>query len=137
MERGSSKHGPMVDDELGHESESLTRGSPTEARAEEEREKEGPGEDEPTPDARIAGDRGLAPTDWLKPENLEWRNEVQRFLQQSVFPAKRRDLLKSAEEMSATDNVKDLLRSLPEDRTYENVQEIWIDLGGPIEGPHM
>jgi hypothetical protein len=53
MERGSVKHSPRLDDELDHETRSITQGSPIEARAREERMKEPPGDDEPTPEEII------------------------------------------------------------------------------------
>jgi hypothetical protein len=42
MERGSNKHGPKIDDQIGHETEALER-SGKEARAEEFRETEDAG----------------------------------------------------------------------------------------------
>ncbi len=30
-----------------------------------------------------------------------------------------------------------MLRSLPSDKTYENLQEVWIDLGGSVEDRRM
>jgi hypothetical protein len=56
MERGSDKHTPRLDDELDHETRSMTQGSPIEARSREERMKEPAGDDEPTPEEII--DRG-------------------------------------------------------------------------------
>lgn len=56
MERGSGKHGPRLDDEMDRETESITRGSPVEARAEESREKEGPADGEPVPQSRVDQD---------------------------------------------------------------------------------
>lgn len=137
MERGSDKHGPMIDEELKHETESLTRGAPVDSRAEEYREQEGAPDVEERPDSRMAGDRQMAPRDYLKSENLEWRHEVARFLQGAAFPADREALLESAEELQATDDVMDMLRSLPSDKTYENLQEVWIDLGGSVEDKRM
>jgi hypothetical protein len=58
MQRGSDKHTPRLDDELDHETRSMTQGSPIEARAAEERMKEPPGDEEPTPEEII--DRGKA-----------------------------------------------------------------------------
>lgn len=49
MERRSDKHSPRADEELQKETLSLEQGSPNEARAEEFREQEGPGEGEPVP----------------------------------------------------------------------------------------
>jgi hypothetical protein len=53
MERGSDKHGPQVDEKMKQETESLERGSPVEARAEESRQKEPPGDDQPASESRI------------------------------------------------------------------------------------
>jgi hypothetical protein len=49
VERGSDKHSPRVDEEMKHEVRSLEQGAPLEARVEEFREQEGPGDDQPTP----------------------------------------------------------------------------------------
>lgn len=49
VERGSDKHSPRADEKLQKETQSLVQGSPIEARAEEFREQEGPGEGEPVP----------------------------------------------------------------------------------------
>ena len=54
MERKSEKHNPRLDDEMKHETESLVRGAPVEARAEEFREQEGPADDEPTPQSTVS-----------------------------------------------------------------------------------
>jgi hypothetical protein len=56
VERGSDKHGPRVDEELQHEVRSLEQGAPVEARAEEFREQEGPGDDQPTPESLLRED---------------------------------------------------------------------------------
>ena len=50
MERGSAKHSPRVDEEMEKETDSLTRGSPIEARAQEGRMKEPAADDEPMPE---------------------------------------------------------------------------------------
>ena len=56
MERGSDKHGSRLDEEMERETESVTRGAPVEARVEEWREKEGPGEGEPVAQPRVDPD---------------------------------------------------------------------------------
>lgn len=58
MERGSDKHSPRLDDEMDHETRSMTQGSPIEARADEARMKEPAGEEEPTPEEIIDRDQG-------------------------------------------------------------------------------
>jgi hypothetical protein len=46
-ERGSDKHSPRLDDEMEHETRSMTQGSAVEARSDESRMKEPPADDEP------------------------------------------------------------------------------------------
>jgi hypothetical protein len=53
MDRGSDKHSPRLDDEMDHETSSMTQGSPIEARADEARKKEPAGDEEPTPEEVI------------------------------------------------------------------------------------
>src|SRR5919204_5468680 len=83
MERSSDRHGPRIDEELDHLTQSVTRGGPVESRAEEEREQEGPGDDEPTADAVVEhyDTRDSAGDDF------ELRSEIARHLEPSVFPA--------------------------------------------------
>jgi hypothetical protein len=54
VERRSEKHNPRLDEEMKRETESLVRGAPVEARAEESREKEGPADGEPTPQSVVS-----------------------------------------------------------------------------------
>ena len=61
------------------------------------------------------------------------RSELARRLQPSVFPATRKQLLESAEETNAPDVIRSLLARLPEDQSYENVQDVWRALGGGTE----
>ena len=128
MERGSDKHSARIDEAQKHDTYSITPGG-TESRAEEFREQEGPGEGEPTPDARISGDRGSASEDLLSYDEVEDRTEIARHLQPSVFPADRDRLLASAEELHAPVAVLDRLRSLP-DGTFEHFEAVWEALGG-------
>ena len=102
MERGSDTHGPMMDEELRRQTESLERGAPVESRSEEEREEAPPGDGEPASDQRLRGGRpaGL--------DDAEARSELARFLQPSVGA----------------------IRTLPESKVYDNVQSVWEDLTG-------
>ena len=68
MERGSDKHSPRVDEEMHSEVRSLEQGAPVEARVEEFREQEGPGDDQPMPESRLRGDAAPAEPD---PEGAE------------------------------------------------------------------
>ncbi len=110
----------------------MVQGSPVEARANEEREEEGPGEGEPVPDARLIGGRrqydGNRPTD----EELEARAELARHLQPSIFPADPGALLASAQSNNAPGWVLDALTALPE-AVYPNTEAVWEALGGSRE----
>jgi hypothetical protein len=133
IDRGSDKSGPRIDEERARETESLERGSPVPSRAEEFREVEGAGDDEPAPDARLSGDRGMVPDDQLGPDELEARSEIARHLDPSVFPADREGLLQTAVDNNAPASVMDRLADLPEDVIFENVQMVWESLGGSVE----
>ena len=131
MERGSDKHGPRLDEELDHETRSIQQGSPVESRVEEHREQEGPGEDQPTPDARLTGGRATAAS--LDLDDAETRADIARFLTPSTFPADREALVADAEGNHAPEEVLERLRALPAGRAYENVQDVWAALGGTVE----
>ena len=133
IDRGSDKSGPRIDEERARDTESLERGAPVPSRAEEFREVEGAGDDEPAPDARLSGDRGMVPEDQLGPDELEARSELARHLDPSVFPADREGLLQTAVDNNAPASVMDRLADLPEDVTFENVQMVWESLGGSVE----
>jgi Protein of unknown function (DUF2795) len=131
LERGSDKHSPRVDDELDHETRSLQQGSPFESRVEEHREQEGPGDGQPTPDARLSGGRASAAS--LDLDDAETRADIARFLTPSAFPADREALLADAAGNHATTEVLERLQVLPAGRAYENVQDVWSALGGAVE----
>ena len=119
MDRGSDKVTPRIDDELEKETGPLQRGAPVSSRAEDFREQEGSGEDEPGTDARLT----VGPA--------EARGELARHLQPSVFPADRESLLGSAREMNAPESILTLLQGVPEGREFQNVSEVWSALHLP------
>ena len=131
MERGSDKHSPRVDEELDHETQSLQQGAPVESRVEEHREQEGPGDDQPTPDARLTGGRATAAS--LDLDDAETRADIARFLTPSIFPADREALLADARGNQAPAGVLERLQALPAGRAFENVQDVWGALGGTVE----
>jgi hypothetical protein len=122
--RESPKHGPRLDDELARETRSLEQGAPIEARVEEGREKEGPGDLERDVDARTA------PPGALGADDVEARRELSRHLRGSAFPAERERLLVEAESQNAPAPVLSALRSLPAGEEYANVAEVWAALDG-------
>jgi hypothetical protein len=120
-ERGSTRHSPRVDEELEAEVESLVRGAPVEARAEEWRQMEPAAEGEPNPD-------GITTVD-----DVELRSLLAVSLRPSAFPGDRARLLEVAAEEHAEDRVLEWLASLPEAREFDTVQSVWEALGGGHE----
>ena len=131
MERGSDKHSPMLDEQMRRETQPLTRGSPTEARAREEREAEPAGEDQPQADARVAA----AGTPTGDPDDLEARSDLARFLRPSAFPAARDTLIATAGDEGAPEGMIAQLRGLPEGTEFANVEQVWESLGNPDPDP--
>jgi hypothetical protein len=120
-ERGSDKASPRVDDELVRETEPLERGAPAPARAEEHRQMEAPAEGEPAPDARP--ERGAGQ------DSSAARAELARHLRPSVFPADRQELVATARDENAPDEVIRALERLPADRRFDTPQDVWEALG--------
>ena len=129
MERGSDKHSPRVDEQLDHDTRSLQQGAPVESRVEEHREQEGPGEDLPTPQARLHEERSGS----LDLDDAEARSEIARFLDPSAFPADRDGLVANAEANNAPEVVLERLRALPGGTTYDALPDVWAALGGTVE----
>jgi len=130
VERGSDKHSRMLDEALKHDTDSIRR-SGQEARSEEFREQEGPGEGEPTPDARLQGG-GEIPGAGLSLDDLNGRAELARYLEHRKFPARPDELAAHAAGRHAPDSIVEQLRRVP-DRVYETVTEVWAALGGRVE----
>ena len=124
MERESTKHGARLDDELKKETASLERGAPIEARVEESREHEGPGDDDRDVDAHTA------PAGRLGSDPVEARRELSRHLRPSAFPATREGLIEEAESQNAPGPVLEALSRLPGGVTFATVHEAWAALTG-------
>ncbi|HEX8771534.1 MAG TPA: DUF2795 domain-containing protein [Acidimicrobiales bacterium] len=134
MERGSDKHGPRLDEQLEHDVRSMLQGQPVESRASEAREQEGPGDGDPVPDMRLAGERGFDEhRTRLRDEEIEERSDLARHIQGAVFPADRQSLLASARAMHAPDSLVDKLSRLPGDAVYPTTESVWEALGGRRE----
>lgn len=133
MERQSDKHGPRVDEEMKRETDSLTQGAPVESRAQESREKEGPGDGQPTPDEITSSGAERVPPGGIGYDELELRQDLARFLEGSIFPATRSEVLANARKMNAPQRVVKYLEALP-DRHYSGFPEVWTALGGRVEG---
>ena len=121
MERGSDKHGPHVDEAMKDEVEPIERGAPTTPRVEEFRDPEASGDDQPPSASRLTSDP------------IELRAEIARSIDRVVWPSDRDGLLADAEEHNARPEVLGALQELPEGVTFENVQAVWVALGGEPE----
>jgi Protein of unknown function (DUF2795) len=128
MDRSSDRHGPRIDEDLDRLTSSVTHGAPVESRAEEEREQEGPADDEPVADAVI--DRYDARD--TAGDDLELRSELARHVEPSVFPASREAVIRSAQRERAPSEVLRWLERLP-DGEYLNFEGAWEALGGQRE----
>lgn len=129
MERGNSKHGPRVDDEMAHEVRGLVQGGPVDGRGEEWHEPEPAGEDQPEATAPRTGElRGGAPAP-LTSEEVEARSRFGKYIPLSALPGDRDGLLRAAQESEAPDDVLAELRRLPTDRRFETVSQAWAALG--------
>ncbi|WP_214412296.1 DUF2795 domain-containing protein [Sphaerisporangium fuscum] len=133
VERGSSKHGPRLDEEIKHETEGLVRGGGT-SHAEEWKEPE-PVQDR---EADLAG-RGYAPghepgvAPGMTPETVEQRGNLARWLSDAGFPADREQLLAHVEANPAVpESVIEAVHSLP-DGAFRNIGEVAQALGLGVE----
>ena len=120
-DRGSTRHSPRVDEELRRETESLVRGAPVEARAEQWRMMEPGAEDDPQPDA------------YLSVDDVELRSLLAVSVRPGAFPADRARLLTVAREENAEDRVVTWLQTLPESVEFPTVEAVWEALGGRYE----
>lgn len=132
MERGSSKHGPIHDDELKHEVEGLVRGEGR-SRVEEWRDPEPPGEDQPDVDAYPEGTLVGGVPPGMRPEDVEARSELASYLGPHVYPANRDKLLDRLRDQHAPDRLIDAVSALPPDQEFRNVAEVAVALGLGVE----
>ncbi|HEY0485130.1 MAG TPA: DUF2795 domain-containing protein [Mycobacteriales bacterium] len=128
MERGSDKHSPRVDEQLGHEVEGLVRAGRT-THAEEWADPEPPGDDQPEVDRAPDTDLTGGVPEGMTPEEVSLRSEIAAAVERTVFPAGRDQLLENAVERYAPPRVLEELRRLPDDGRYANVGDVWTALG--------
>jgi len=127
MER-SDKHGPRQDEELKHETRGLVQGGRS-TRAEEWRDPEPSGEDQPDADLAPNGTLAGGVPEGITAEGLEQRSELAAHLGKEVYPAYRDELIDRLVENNAPDRIVASLRGLPADTKYENVGEVASALG--------
>jgi|SRR5918995_2099228 hypothetical protein len=128
MERGSNKHGPRMDDQLEREVQSTLRGT-GDSRAEEWREPEPPGEDQPAASLVPEGDDGSGAPQGMTSEEVEQRSRLGTYINRSALPGDRAALRRTAEQNEAPDDVLAEIDRLPPDREFRTVSEVWSALG--------
>jgi len=126
MERGSTQHNRILDENLAKE----------DARyADQEFDAEPSGE----PDADVRWEDGSARTGGapagMTYEEVEQRSRLGRFIPPHVLPGGRDDLIVGASEQQAPDDIIALLKSLPAADRYATVSEVWQALGHANEDP--
>jgi hypothetical protein len=128
MERGSTKHSPRVDEEMAHEIQGTVQGTAG-SRAEEWKMAEPSGEDQPESTTVTGGDYRTGSPVGVSSAEMERFSRFGRYIGLSALPGDREALLRSAETLTAPDDVLADLDRLPADTTYRTVAEIWSALG--------
>jgi hypothetical protein len=122
MEHGRDKIGPARDETMKKQ----LRG---ENRAEEAREIQPAGEDQPAatraPGAPLTG----ATPHGMTAEDVETRAELAQHIGRSVYPADKNAILRALREHHAPDRLQELAQRLPADGRFENVQSVAEALG--------
>jgi hypothetical protein len=132
LERGSDKSGPRLDDERKHETEGLVR-SGHDTHVEEWKDPEPAGEDQPDARRQPAGPSQPGTPAGMSEGDVERRAELAAHLAPAVYPADRDQLRAVAEAQFAPDWVVGLLDSLPTDRSFDNLADVWVAAGGHVE----
>jgi hypothetical protein len=129
MERGSNKHSPRVDDQLGSEIRGTLQGTAG-ARAEEWRMAEPSGEDQPETTTVPDGGYGRDEPNGVGNAEAEQLSRFGSYIGLSALPGDREALEKSARELEAPGDVLEALHRLPPDTTYRTVTEVWAAIRG-------
>lgn len=133
MERGSSKHGRIMDEEMAREVEAHTRGGVSGSRADEARDPEPAGDDQPEPNWIPAGTRPAGAPAPLTGEELEERSRLGRWIPRSVLPADKATLVSVVTEAGGPPDVLAELERLPADCSFGTIYQIWQAAGGRNE----
>ena len=132
MERGSDKHSPRADDELAHEVQGMMKAGRS-THMEEWNDPEPSGEDQPDVDRDPGATLQGAVPDGMTPDDVERRSALAQALGKDVYRATGAALVERARENDATEDVLRTLEQLPSNQTFENMQDVWMTLGGGIE----
>lgn len=132
MEQASNKHGSIVDDEMKAETRGLEQADRG-TRAEEWRDPEPSGEDQPDTDRVPHGTFTGGTPDGMTEDDVARRSRLASTLDRSTWPANRQRLIEDARSNQAPDWVLDELSRLPDGKEFANVQDVWATLGHGVE----
>jgi hypothetical protein len=129
MERGNNKHSARLDDQMEHEVQGMMKAErPT--RAEEWKEAEPAGEDQPDPGRHeVTDEHQPAVSPGLTPEDVELRSQIAIALPRAVFPADESGLLAHLVDDNAPDRLRQLISQLPSGQVFNQVSEVVEALG--------
>lgn len=128
IQRGSNQSGPRLDEERQREVGGLVSGG-HESHAQEWKESEPAGEDQPEADRAPGTDlSGQAPPG-MSPQDVAVRSDLARHLGRDAFPAGKDTLIERLREHGATDRLVGAVATLPPGIEYQNVQEVVAALG--------
>lgn len=133
MERGSDKVSPRRDEELKHETQGLVRSGHS-THAEEWKDPEPVGEDQPDVDLAPDGTLHGGTPDGMSADDVEGRAELASYLGKECYPMVREQVLNLVIDNHAPDRVVSLVRNLPSGREFHNINEVWTALGHQVEG---
>jgi len=132
VDRGSDKHSPLVDDQLKHETEGLVRAGRS-THAEEWKDAEPSGEDQPDADLAPAGTLHGGTPAGMDGDDVEGRAELAGFIGKDAYPLLREQILDRVIDGQAPTRVVDLVRRLPSGQQFQNINDVWTALGGHVE----
>jgi len=132
VERGSDKHAARLDEQIKHETEGLIRSGHS-THANEWKDPEPAGEDQPEADSAPNTTRYGGTPDGMTPEDAERRAELAQYLGAGVYPADRDRLVAVLRDRNAPERIVDWLGGLPAGREFVNVQDVAVALGWGVE----
>jgi hypothetical protein len=132
VDRGSDKHSPHVDDQLKHETEGMVRAGRS-THAEEWKDAEPSGEDQPDADLAPEGTMHGATPGGMDPDDVDGRAELAGFIGKDPYPLVREQVIDLVKDRQAPDRVIDLVRRLPSGQEFHNINEVWTAVGGHVE----